>query len=118
MNKQINDIQPFILSNDDSYGKRERVDGNDDNDYKNEGNKKRRKIKGGAVIHRDSIINNYNDPLVGVSTLKKVAREDSIRPKVALPEVALPKVVLPEVALPEVNNFMNYDNPTKHHGNL
>ena len=110
VNKQINDIQPFILSNDDSYpidGKRQRNNDNmfnddDDNVYKGEDNKKRRKIKGGAVIHRDSILKNIN-PLVNVFTLKKDVVENSIRPEVARPEVSRPEVARPEVARPEVS---------------
>ena len=108
----MNDIQPFILSNDDSYGKRQRDVGNDntfvknegnDNNDKNQGNKKRR-IKGGAVLNNSIVGFKYEPkPLMGVSTLTKDMVEPSIRPEVSRPEVSRPVVPLPEVSRPEVS---------------
>jgi hypothetical protein len=129
VNKQINDIQPFILSNDDSYGKRQRDDDNDNNAVnnevienavvKNEGNKKRRRIKGGAALDSFNFGFKYQPkPLLGVSTLKQnmtkppfqaevsrpeVSRPEVSRPKVSRPEVSRPEVSRPEVSRPEVS---------------
>ena len=120
VNKQINDIQPFILSNDDSYGKRQRDDynvKNDDNDNfdRNEGNKtrKRRKMTGGAAIH--NILNDdfkyETNHLIGVSTLKDVksirpeaTRPEATRPEATRPEATRPEATRPEATRPEVEN--------------
>ena len=138
VNKQINDIQPFILSNDDTYGKRQRDVGNDNTFVKNEGNNnndknqgnKKRRIKGGAVLNNSIVGFKYEPkPLMGVSTLTKDMVKPSIRPEVSRPEVSvpLPEVSRPEVSRPEVYeidsypdvnavlNIISYVNDNNHH---